>query len=137
MGRRVENLHLLSAGAFALSGVSLLLIMLIGSASLPLTLCFFVINAVSMTGALTFLLTLFPIRHFPRGEIALLVGITNFSVHAGDFLSSFSIGYLSEAYGWSLTFTALGSIALFAAVLLTVGGFFYRKDVKTRAKTGI
>ncbi|MBQ9735843.1 MAG: MFS transporter [Clostridia bacterium] len=134
LGRSAANLQFLSAGAFALSGVCLLTIMLCGSASLILTLILFVINAVSMTAALTFLLSLFPIRHFARTEVALLVGIINFSVHAGDFLSSFSIGLLSEQLGWGATFTALGAIALLASLLLLTGGYFYRKEVKKRAE---
>lgn len=134
LGRGKPNLHFLSAGAFALSGFCLLTIMLCGGASLVLTLAMFVINAVSMTAALTFLLSLFPIRHFARGEVAMLVGIINFSVHAGDFLSSFSIGLLSERLGWQATFAALGVIAITASVLLLFGGYLYRKEVKKRAE---
>ncbi|MBQ8511747.1 MAG: MFS transporter, partial [Clostridia bacterium] len=128
IGRSVRNLHYPAGAAFTLSAVCLLLIRLCGSANVVLTILLFVINAICMTGALTFLLSLFPIRYFGKGQVAVLVGIINFSVHMGDFLASSGIGWFSQISGWNVTFVILSSAALLAAVLCIAGGYVCQKQ---------
>lgn len=122
VGRRTKTLHLPACTSFVCSSTCLLLIRLLGSQSPAATIILFVINAVSMTAAITFLLSLFPIRYAEKGSIALLVGIINFSVHAGDFAASAGIGWLSQAGGWQYTFAALCAAAVTGAVISLLGG---------------
>lgn len=129
VGRQTRILHFPSAIAFLLSGTCLFLLPIAGSSSSVITLVLFVINAVCMTAALTFLLSLFPIRFFGKGQAPVLVGLINFSVHAGDFVASAGIGWLSQAGGWWLTFGSLGTLALLSAIICMIGGYICRKEV--------
>ena len=132
IGRNLRNMHFPAGAAFGISALCLLSIRALGSACAPLTILLFVINAVCMTAALTFLLSLFPIRYFGKGQVAVLVGIINFSVHAGDFVASSGIGWLSQNGGWTLTFALLSAAAVFAGSLCTAGGALCRKTDPTR-----
>ena len=137
LGRKTKTLHLPASAAFAVSTVCLLLIRLCGAASAVGTVLFFVINAVSMTAAITFLLSLFPVRYADTGSIALLVGIINFSVHAGDFAASVGIGWLSEAGGWQYTFATLCAAAALGGVICLLGGLTCLKEERAHVKTRI
>ena len=121
LGRRFKNLHKLSSGAFAVSGIHLLTLFLTLGASPAVSILLFTVNAISMTAALTFLLSLFPIRYFSRGAAPVLVGIINFFVHSGDFVASFGIGMLSEKGGWSFTLIVLALTAFTAAAVMLAG----------------
>ena len=133
IGRKLYNLHFPSGVAFAISSLCMLLLLTLSSCSPLITIVLFVINAVCMTAALTFLLSLFPIRFLDHRLASLFVGILNFFVHAGDFFASFGIGWLSEAGGWNLTFGVLGSIAFLAAALCVFGGVICQKEVNSRS----
>ena len=112
IGIRSKNLLITSCKAFLLSCLSLFTILLLNNTSAVLTIVLFVINSICMTAALTFLVSLFPIRYFGKGQVAILVGIINFSVHAGDFVSSAAIGWLSEIGGWQLSFHSFQGLHL-------------------------
>lgn len=129
IGHKVYNLHFAAGTVFLLSGVSLILIMLSGAKSTVVTMLLFVTNAICMTGALTFLLSLFPIRFFGKGQAPILVGIINFFVHIGDFVSSSGIGWLSQAGGWKMTFGVLSGLAFMATAICILGGFVCQKEV--------
>lgn len=130
IGRKTPILHFPAGFAFALSGMCLSLLLFAGGRIAVLTILLFVINAISMTAALTFLLSLFPIRFFGKGQAPVLVGFINFSVHAGDFFASAGIGWLSEAGGWLLTFGILGGLAFIAAVICIIGGIICKEEVR-------
>ncbi len=137
IGIRSKNLLLTSSIAFLSSCISLFTILILNNTSAIFTIILFVINAISMTAALTFLLSLFPIRYFGKGHVAMLVGIINFSVHAGDFVSSFSIGWLSQVGGWHLSFSILAALALFACILCFKGACSFKKEVNNYVKSAI
>ena len=81
----------------------------------------FVINAVSMTAALTFLLSLYPIRVMERKDIAKFVGLLNLFVHLGDFAASTGFGWLSSVGGWALTFAIMAILSFSAAIITLIG----------------
>jgi len=81
----------------------------------------FVINAISMTAALTFILSLYPIRCMERKDIAKFVGLLNFFVHLGDFTTSTGFGWLSSVRGWNLTFFVMVILAFSAAIIALIG----------------
>lgn len=128
LGGRVQNLHFPSGIAFISSAVALFSIQFLGNASIVITLVLFVLNAVCMTAALTFLQNLFPIRYFGKGQVPMLVGIINFCVHIGDFAASSGIGWLSQNGGWNTTFIVLSILALIAAVICLVGGTICKRE---------
>ena len=121
VGRKMKNLFLPSMIAFMISMTCFILIRAIGTATVAAVVVLFVINAISMTAALTFLLSLYPIRCMDRKNIAKLVGILNFCVHLGDFAASTGFGWLSTVGGWSWTFTVMALLA-FSAVLISLIG---------------
>ncbi len=126
-GRKTNNLLFASAITFLLSGSSLAIIGISGNANLFLSVAFFAVNAVCMTTALTFLLSLFPIAYFNKKTLPFMVGIINFSVHCGDFTASLGIGWLSQQTNWSTVFTALPIMAASAAFICTAGGYILKK----------
>lgn len=130
IGRKYYNLHLPVCVMFAVSAFCMLILPLLGASFLPLTLVMFAANAICMTAALTFYLSLFPLRFFGPGQTATIVGVSNFCMHAGDFCASAGIGWVSESGGWALTFAALTIFALLAAALSAAGGILLRKEVK-------
>jgi sugar phosphate permease len=85
------------------------------------TVVSFVVNAISMTAALTFLLSLYPIRCMERKDIAKFVGLLNFFVHLGDFAASTGFGWLSTAGGWTLTFSSMAILSFSAAAIVVIG----------------
>jgi len=124
LGRVFKSLHLVSGLSFALSGICLMTLLLTLGISPALSIVLFTVNAISMTAALTFLLSLFPIRYFGRRYAPILVGIINFFVHSGDFVASSGIGFLSETGGWSVTLTVLTTAAFLAAIIMLTGNHF-------------
>ena len=121
IGRKMKNLFLPSMMAFMISMTCFILIRAIGTASIAAVVILFVINAISMTAALTFLLSLYPIRCMDRKNIAKLVGVLNFCVHLGDFAASTGFGWLSTVGGWGWTFSVMALLA-FSAVLISLTG---------------
>ena len=121
IGRKMKNLFLPSMMAFTISMTCFILIRAIGTASIAAVVILFVINAISMTAALTFLLSLYPIRCMDRKNIAKLVGVLNFCVHLGDFAASTGFGWLSTVGGWGWTFSVMALLA-FSAVLISLIG---------------
>ncbi len=130
VGRKAHILHFPAGIAFVLSGMCLLILLFIDDRSILFSILLFVINAICMTAALTFLLSLFPIRYFGKGQAPILVGLINFFVHVGDFLASSGIGWLSEVGGWWLTFGFLGGLAFTAAIICMVGGICCQREVR-------
>ena len=124
---RAKNLFFPSFLSFALSAACFLLIQLASAWGVAFSIVLFVINAISMTAALTFLLTLFPIRCMDRMSLAAFVGILNFCVHLGDFASSTAFGWLSASFGWSVTFSVMTALALIAAAASLFGLYGERK----------
>ena len=133
VGRKTKNLFWPSMIAFSLSMICFITIQSLGTASVAVVIFLFVINAISMTAALTFLLSLYPIRCMNRKDIAKLVGILNFCVHLGDFAASTGFGWLSTVSGWSWTFSVMAMLA-FTAVIITLIGI---KVEKTREKDSV
>ena len=121
VGRKTKNLFLPSMVAFLLSMSCFTMIKSLGTATVVVSIVFFIINAISMTAALTFLLSLYPIRCMDRKNIAKLVGILNFCVHLGDFAASTGFGWLSTVSGWNWTFSVMIILA-FSAVIITFFG---------------
>ena len=121
IGSKMKNLFLPSMMAFMISMTCFILIRAIGTASIAAVVILFVINAISMTAALTFLLSLYPIRCMDRKNIAKLVGVLNFCVHLGDFAASTGFGWLSTVGGWGWTFFVMALLA-FSAVLISLIG---------------
>lgn len=130
IGRKIHNLHLPSCIAFVISGVCMCLLLLSGDSSLAFCITLFVLNAICMTAALTFSLSLFPIRFLAQRQASLYVGIFNFFVHAGDFVASSGIGWLSQTGGWGLTFKVLCCIAVGAAILYAAGGLLCSRETQ-------
>ena len=121
IGSKMKNLFLPSMMAFTISMTCFILIRAIGTATIAAVVILFVINAISMTAALTFLLSLYPIRCMDRKNIAKLVGVLNFCVHLGDFAASTGFGWLSTVGGWGWTFSVMALLA-FSAVLISLIG---------------
>jgi len=130
VGRKVRILHFPAGIAFVLSGCCLLFLLLADNKSIIFTMLLFVINAICMTASLTFLLSLFPIRFFGKGQAPVLVGIINFCVHAGDFFASSGIGWLSENGGWGRTFGVLTGLAFTASIICLGGGIICQKETE-------
>ena len=126
-GRRSKTLHFPAAIAFILSLCCLLSIRFLGNWNQAVSIWLFAINAASMTAALTFLLSLFPVRYAGVGNIAVLVGVINFAVHGGDFAASYCIGSVSEKYGWDAALITLCGVAAAGVAVCLLGGIFCRK----------
>lgn len=135
-GRRSRVLQYPACIAFFLSAFCLMMIRILGNFSLIITIGLFVVNAISMTAALTFLLSLFPVRHVKSGNVAVLVGIINFSVHSGDFFASTGIGWLS-AFGWNSAFLILCFAAAMGGIVCLLGGFSCLREEKKNGKERI
>lgn len=129
-----RNLFLPAAVTFITSGLALLAIRLASGESLVLTLVMFVLNAVSMTAALTFLVSLYPVRCMERRHIARLVGLLNFFVHLGDFAASSGLGWLSQVIGWSATFSITVALSFVGAFVLIIGLLTSKKRSDIDAK---
>lgn len=124
------NLPILAGFCFGCSALCLLLILI--SANVPLTIFLFVSNAIAMTAALTVLLSLFPVRYVAESQLATIVGIINFFVHAGDFFASMGIGWISQSGGWEIAFITLCSFAVLGGSICMVGGYLFQKEMKKR-----
>jgi OPA family glycerol-3-phosphate transporter-like MFS transporter len=120
-GRRTNNLFVPALITFLISTACFLVIPFIGAGSIVTTVVSFVVNAISMTAALTFLLSLYPIRCMERKDIAKFVGLLNFFVHLGDFAASTGFGWLSTAGGWTLTFSSMAILSFSAAAIAVIG----------------
>lgn len=120
IGRRTKNIFLPTALFFLLSALSFGMIHS-GAPGMSFTVCLFVLNAIAMTGALTVLLSVYPIRHIARAKIAGVVAMLNFFVHLGDFVASTGYGWLSTLGGWSLSLSVMMGLALFAATIALLG----------------
>ena len=129
LGRKFRNLQFLACATFLCSAMCLLMIRLLGSINPVISISFFAMNAVSMTTALTFLVSLFPVRYANFGNVALLVGVINFAVHAGDFAASMGIGWLSE-FGWDIAFVVLCVVAFLGGIICLLGGMVCAKQEK-------
>ena len=121
VGRKANNLFVPALITFLISTVCFVLIPSIGSVTAVTTVGLFVINAISMTAALTFLLSLFPIRCMERKNIAKFVGVLNFFVHLGDFAASTGFGWLSTVGGWDLTFGVMALLSFSASIIFLIG----------------
>ena len=120
-GRRTNNLFVPALITFLISTACFLVIPFIGAGSIVTTVVSFVVNAISMTAALTFLLSLYPLRCMERKDIAKFVGLLNFFVHLGDFAASTGFGWLSTAGGWTLTFFSMAILSFSAAAIAVIG----------------
>ena len=121
VGRKTKNLFVPSMTAFLISMTCFIIIRSAGTVSVAVVIALFVINAISMTAALTFLLSLYPIRCMDRKNIAKLVGVLNFCVHLGDFAASTGYGWLSTVGGWNWPFSVMIMLALLAAFISLIG----------------
>ena len=127
LGRRAKSIFLPTALFFLLSSLCFGMIQIQGIGILP-TVFLFAINAIAMTAALTLLVSIFPIQHLPRGDIAGFVAILNFFVHLGDFAASTGYGWLSTLGGWGLSLTVMAMLSLLAAAV----ALFATKETKKR-----
>ena len=121
IGCRTKNLFQPALITFLISSACFLLIPMVAKAGVAVTVVLFVVNAISMTAALTFLLSLYPIRCVNRASIAKLVGLLNFFVHLGDFFASTGFGWLSTVGGWGLAFSVMAGLALVAVMIALIG----------------
>jgi sugar phosphate permease len=121
VGRKTPNLFFSALVTFILSTACFIIIPAMGSVTAVATVFLFVVNAISMTAALTFLLSLYPVRCMERQNIAKFVGILNFFVHLGDFAASTGFGWLSSVGGWNLTFSVMAILAFSAAFIAFLG----------------
>lgn len=137
VGRKTKNLFLPALVTFLLSTACFVIIPSIGAATVVATVFLFVVNAISMTAALTFLLSLYPIRCMERKNIAKFVGLLNFFVHLGDFAASTGFGWLSAVGGWNLTFFVMALLAFFAAIIAMIGMRTVNKRRDEYGKDGI
>ena len=128
LGRRAKSIFLPVALFFLLSSLCFGMIQIQGIGILP-TVFLFAVNAIVMTGALTLLVSIFPIRYLLHGNIAGFVAILNFFVHLGDFAASTGYGWLSMLGGWGLSLTAMAMLSLLAAA---VALFATKKNKKRR-----
>jgi len=128
VGRNAGNLFVPACISFTISGVCLFAINVFGSTGTAVTMVLFVANAISMTAALTILLSLFPVRYMDRCNLALLTGITNFAVKGGNFAASSGIGFLSENYGWVTVFNTLGTLALTGGAICIAGRYVCKRQ---------
>ncbi|MBP3437401.1 MAG: MFS transporter [Clostridia bacterium] len=121
IGPKANNLFVPTLITFLLSTACFLIIPFISTTTVAVTVFLFVLNAISMTAALTFLLSLYPIRYMERKNIAKFVGLLNFFVHLGDFAASTGFGWLSSVSGWTLTFSVMALLAFLAAIIAVIG----------------
>ena len=133
---RIYNLHFPAAVLFGLSGLSLLLLPILGRVALGFTLLLFVVNAVSLTTCLTCYLSMFPLRFFAPEETPLITGVSNFCTHVGEFFATIGIGWLSEKLSWTPTFILLAMIGGIALVCSALGGYNLQRREKLKRQTG-
>ena len=136
-GRKSNNLFLPALITFLTSTACFLIIPSIGTTTVVVTVFLFVLNAISMTAALTFILSLYPIRCMERKDIAKFVGLLNFFVHLGDFAASTGFGWLSSVGGWNLTFFVMAIFAFSAAIIALIGMRISNKGKENYAKDSI
>ena len=117
IGRLVGNLFVPVLITFAITIVCFVLLIFSIEISVFLSICLFVINAISMTAALTFVLSLYPVRCVSRKNIPKLVGLLNFFVHFGDFFASMGLGALSSLIGWNFTFLVMVSLGFCGMII--------------------
>ena len=137
IGRKASDLFMPAMLTFLLSTACFLLIPSVGGITVVGTVVLFVINAISMTAALTFLLSLYPIRCMERKDIAKFVGLLNFFVHLGDFAASAGFGWLSSEGGWYITFSVMAILAFSAAIITFIGTRISNKRKNYYAKDRI
>lgn len=121
IGEKTNNLFVPALATFLISTACFVIIPSIGATTVVGTVILFVVNAISMTAALTFLLSLYPIRCMERNDIAKFVGLLNFFVHLGDFAASTGFGWLSSVGGWTSTFSVMAILSFSAAVIALIG----------------
>ena len=127
---KINNLFLPVTILFLITTMCFLLIALLGNINFIFTITLFVINAISMTAALTFLLSLYPLKCMSDRNIPILVGIMNFFVHLGDFFASTSIGALSTIVGWNFTFLIMVILSVCAIIITLFGAKAEDKRIK-------
>ncbi len=127
---KINNLFLPVTLLFLITTICFLLIVFLGNFNFIFTITLFVINAISMTAALTFLLSLYPLKCMSGKNITILVGIMNFFVHLGDFFASMSIGTLSTIVGWNFTFLIMVIISVCAIIITLLGAKAENKRIK-------
>lgn len=122
--KKMPNEQHIAALMFALAGVAVLLLMLVGSKSLALTILLFAIVTSCMTGCNTALISLMPAAFVRWGRTSAAVGVMNAFCYVGSALSGYGIGLLAEKAGWGgaqiLWLAACGAGALICLVVAPI-----------------
>lgn len=98
--RKFSNEQHLAALMYAVSGISVLALMLFGKVNLILTIVLFALVTSSMSGCNTALISLMPTVFARWGRTSSIGGILNAATYVGSALSGYGIGLLAEKAGW-------------------------------------
>lgn len=107
---------------FAVCSVSLLLLFLWGGKSVLLALLMLAVCTTSMMAVNTMLIAVLPGRFGRLGKASSVSGLLNSCVYVGGAVSTYGIGALSAAVGWSGTIL-LWVICAVAALILCVAAY--------------
>lgn len=88
---------------FGICGAALAVLLLWGKESVGLSLAMLAVSTTSMMAVNTMLIAVMPSRFGRLGKASSVSGIMNSSVYVGGAVSTYGIGALSAAFGWSLT----------------------------------
>ena len=92
-----------AAGFFACSLASLLLLVLFGGASLPLSVLLFAVVTSAMTAANTVFNSILPLHFRKSGAVSTATGFLNAATYVGSALASGLFGKTAELWGWGGT----------------------------------
>ncbi|MDO4173757.1 MAG: MFS transporter [Eubacteriales bacterium] len=99
--RYIENELKGSAGFFAVTIVSLVLLGFACNRSAVVSLLLLTVASTCMVGVNILLVNLIPVHFGAIGRSSSVTGILNCSAYVGSALSSFGIGAIAEGFGWS------------------------------------
>lgn len=112
--KRLKNEFAASAVLFAISLLSMVLLVFFVSTNVILTTSLVALSAGAMLGVNNLLLTFIPLHYAPHGRASLATGLLNSFGYVATALSGLVVGALQSADGW-------GRILLFWAVIAFAG----------------
>lgn len=123
-----ENDHLKTTAIFyAVSMVSLILLVLVGEKSMYLSVLFFAIVTSCMLGINTILISILPTYFIKYNKTSFVAGLTNCITYLGSALCGYGLGALVEGYGWNITSLVLVGICIIGIVACIIARPMWQK----------
>lgn len=126
-GKIFKN-ELRTCGAFfTICAGALLLLRSLSGQSVIITLALFGIATTAMMAVNTMLVSVVPIYFAASGKSSAISGILNSAAYAGGAISTYGIGFLSEAIGWNMTIAVWIVLSLTGVTACIIGKFSWQR----------